>query len=125
MATHSGILAWRIPGTEEPSGLPSVGSHRVRHDQRGLAAAAAALSDCVGRSAGYIFKALMESSQFQGQLEGDFSQWILPRGSLTPRLEAAHFLPRSAGFGELVVLNQQMGIESLDKQERSEEMRIK
>ena len=32
MATHSGILAWRIPGTEEPSRLPSVGSHRVRHD---------------------------------------------------------------------------------------------
>ena len=29
MATHSNILAWRIPGTEEPGGLPSVGSHRV------------------------------------------------------------------------------------------------
>ena len=29
MATHSSILAWRIPGTEEPSGLPSMGSHRV------------------------------------------------------------------------------------------------
>ena len=32
MATHSSILAWRIPGTEEPGGLPSMGSHRVRHD---------------------------------------------------------------------------------------------
>ena len=32
MATHSSILAWRIPGTEEPVGLPSVGSHRVRYD---------------------------------------------------------------------------------------------
>ena len=32
MATHPGILAWRIPGTEEPSRLPSVGSHRVGHD---------------------------------------------------------------------------------------------
>ena len=31
MATHSNILAWRIPGTEEPSGLPSMGSHRVGH----------------------------------------------------------------------------------------------
>ena len=40
MATHSSILAWRIPGTEEPSGLPSVGSHRVRHDWSNLAAAA-------------------------------------------------------------------------------------
>ena len=32
MATHSSILAWRIPGTEEPSGLPSLGSHRVGRD---------------------------------------------------------------------------------------------
>ena len=32
MATHSSILAWRIPGTEEPGGLPSLGSHRVGQD---------------------------------------------------------------------------------------------
>ena len=32
MATHSGILAWRIPGTGEPGGLTSMGSHRVGHD---------------------------------------------------------------------------------------------
>ena len=32
MATHSSVLAWRIPGTEEPGGLPSMGSRRVRHD---------------------------------------------------------------------------------------------
>ena len=32
MATHSSVLAWRIPGMAEPGGLPSVGSHRVRHD---------------------------------------------------------------------------------------------
>ena len=32
MATHSSILAWRIPWTEEPGGLQSVGSQRVRHD---------------------------------------------------------------------------------------------
>ena len=32
MATHSSALAWRIPGTGEPGGLPSVGSHRVGHD---------------------------------------------------------------------------------------------
>ena len=42
MATHSSVLAWRIPGTGEPGGLPSVGSHRVGHDWSGLAAAAAA-----------------------------------------------------------------------------------
>ena len=32
MATHSSVLAWRIPETGEPVGLPSMGSHRVRHD---------------------------------------------------------------------------------------------
>ena len=41
MAMHSSILAWRIPGTEEPGGLPSMGSHRVRHDWSDLAAVAA------------------------------------------------------------------------------------
>ena len=47
MATHSSILAWRIPGTEEPSGLLSIGSHRVRHDWSDLAAAAAAAAASV------------------------------------------------------------------------------
>ena len=42
MATHSSVLAWRIPGTEEPSGLLSMGSHWVGHDWSDLAAAAAA-----------------------------------------------------------------------------------
>ena len=32
MATHSSVLAWRIPGTGEPGGLPAMGSHRVGHD---------------------------------------------------------------------------------------------
>ena len=40
MATHSSILAWRIPGTAGPGGLPSVGSYRVGHDWSNLAAAA-------------------------------------------------------------------------------------
>ena len=39
MAIHSCILAWRIPGTEEPGGLPSIGLHRVGHDWSNLAAA--------------------------------------------------------------------------------------
>ena len=47
MATHSSVLAWRIPGKGEPGGLPSMGSHRVRHDWSDLAAvAAAAFSYC-------------------------------------------------------------------------------
>ena len=42
MATYSSVLTWRIPGTGEPVGLPSMGSHRVGHDWSNLAAAAAA-----------------------------------------------------------------------------------
>ena len=44
MATHSSVLAWRIPGTGQPGGLPSVGSHRVGHDCSDLVAAAAVIS---------------------------------------------------------------------------------
>ena len=40
MRTHSSVLAWRIPETREPGGLPSMGSHRVGHDWSDLAAAA-------------------------------------------------------------------------------------
>ena len=45
MATHSSVLAWRIPGTGEPGGLPSVGSHRVEHNWSDLAAAAATATE--------------------------------------------------------------------------------
>ena len=41
MATHSSVLAWRIPGMGDPGGSPSMGSHRVGHDSSDLAAAAA------------------------------------------------------------------------------------
>ena len=44
MATHSSVLAWRIPGMGEPGGLPSMGSHRVGHDGSDLVAAVAAYS---------------------------------------------------------------------------------
>ena len=44
MATHSSVLAWRIPGTAEPGGLPSMGSHGVGHDWSDLAAAAACIT---------------------------------------------------------------------------------
>ena len=55
METHSSVLSWRIPGTGEPGGLPSMGSHRVRHEWSDLAAAAAAA--CI------TYK--IESSSFQ------------------------------------------------------------
>ena len=44
MATHSTVLAWRIPGTGEPGELPSMESHRVRHDWSDLAAASHSIS---------------------------------------------------------------------------------
>ena len=44
MAAHSSVPAWRTPGTAEPGGLPSMGSHRVRHNWSDLAAAAAAVT---------------------------------------------------------------------------------
>ena len=47
MATHSSVLAWRIPGTGEPGGLPSMGLNRVGHDWNNLAAAAAEMFKCV------------------------------------------------------------------------------
>ena len=45
MATHSSVFAWRIPGTGEPGGLPSMGSHRVGHDWSDLAAVVALLKE--------------------------------------------------------------------------------
>ena len=53
MATHSNVLAWRIPGTGKPGGLPSMGSHRVGHDRSDLAAAAAATLDTMQK---YFYK---------------------------------------------------------------------
>ena len=67
MATHSSILAWRIPGTEEPSGLPSVGSHRVRQDWSDLAAAAAAAAAAVNIGYMYLFE-LVCSFFFSGYI---------------------------------------------------------
>ena len=53
MATHSSVLAWRIPGTGEPGWLLSMGSHRVGHDWSDLAAAAADISGII-----FLFKNL-------------------------------------------------------------------
>ena len=47
MATHSSVLAWRIPGTAEPGGLLSMGSHRGGHDWSDLAAAAVAAAPII------------------------------------------------------------------------------
>ena len=49
MATHSSVLAWRIPGKAEAGGLPSMGSHKVGYDWSNLAAAAAETRNDVGQ----------------------------------------------------------------------------
>jgi len=56
MATHSSVLAWRIPGMGEPGGLLSVGSHRVGHNWSNLAAAAAAAAAADGFTAEFYQK---------------------------------------------------------------------
>ena len=59
MATHSSVLAWRIPGMEEPGGLPSMGLHRVGHNGSNLAAAAAAWKFSSGfRSLRWVLRGL-------------------------------------------------------------------
>ena len=56
MATHSSVLAWRIPGTGEPGGLLCMGSHRVRHDWSDLAAAAVYI--CLSQSTNLFLRLL-------------------------------------------------------------------
>ena len=64
MATHFSVLAWRIPGTGEHGGLPSTGSHRVRHDGSDLAAAATKIE---AKTINRFPKSL---DQFRGRLSG-------------------------------------------------------
>ena len=92
MATHSSVLVWRIPGTAEPDGLPSMGLHRVRHDWSDLAAAAAAAagkeSTCnagdlgsipgLGRSTGEVF--------WPREFHGPFSPWGHKEADTTERI---------------------------------------
>ena len=58
MATHSSVLAWRIPGMGDPGGLSSVGSHRVGHNWSDLAAAAAAATNINNQKSSRMYKIL-------------------------------------------------------------------
>ena len=71
MAPHSSILAWRIPWTEEPGGLQSIGSHRVRHDGSDLACKHTGSSHVEGSLCG-LFK---ESLHWKGWEEMAVSLW--------------------------------------------------
>ena len=85
MATHSSVLAWRIPGTGEPGGLPSMGSHRVGHDWSDLAVAAATSDDLscptsVCSPARIINWITTRCRQLLGESDAFYrNEWILPR----------------------------------------------
>ena len=63
MATHSSTLAWRIPWTEEPGGLPSMWSHRVGHNWSDLAAAAAAAAGFSNKDQSFYIKGPLYSNR--------------------------------------------------------------
>ena len=89
MATHSRVLAWRIPGTGEPGGLPSMGSHRVGHNWSGAAAAAADLvsslvfflRDFFGLCTWESFFLLQECMTYLCDIWGGFPSAILAKNS--------------------------------------------
>ena len=84
MATHSSVLAWRIPGTEEPGGLPSMGSHRLGHDWRDLAAAAEEAVYLRGNPSKHQWESGRSESEKGKQLKEVFViKLVLPRGSWT------------------------------------------
>ena len=78
MATHSSVLAWRIPGTGEPGGLPSMGSHRVGHDWSDLAAAVAAAA--VAAAARHAFWTVVLEKTLASPLDCKKIQPVHPKG---------------------------------------------
>ena len=101
MAAHSSVLAWRIPGTGEPGGLPSMGLHRVGHDWSDLAAAAVAffivqLSHpymTIGKSTGVGFIAFSKAWKWKVKVKSLSRVQLL----VTP-WTAAYQAPPSIGF---------------------------
>ena len=92
MATHSSVLAWRIPGTGEPGGLPSMGSHRVGHDWSDLAAAGQHCEGIINRSADQE-QLLASTWLFLSKLlqPGGLYQWHLPSQTLSPSQHSDDF----------------------------------
>ena len=66
MATHSSVLAWRVPGTGEPGGLSSMGSHRVGHNWSDLAAAAAEIPSRKLKTPREILKEISPGCSLEG-----------------------------------------------------------
>ena len=91
MATHSSVLAWRIPGTAEPSGLLSMGLHRIGHDWSDLAAAAAAAASVSGddRRRGTL------SSDLWSQLTGYYPKSMSHHPYFIPYIKIAQDMLRN------------------------------
>ena len=86
MATHSSVLAWRIPGMGEPGGLPSVGSHRVGHNWSDLAAAVLVAQLCLTLSD--HVDCSPQASSVHGTLQARILEWVaisLSKRSSKPR----------------------------------------
>ena len=109
MATHSSVLAWRIPGTGEPGGLPSMRLHRVGHDWSDLAAAAAAspVKPIETITDGWKSVYLLQRSQLQTVLwlyllSGPGSPWATQvQGPVRPHWISQHFVPCGIFFPPL------------------------
>ena len=97
MATHSSVLAWRMPGTGEPDGLSSMGSHRVRHDWSDLAAAAAPINICVEAFVwAFVFISQLSIRPFLTPPK--HSRVEIEGGSPAPHMTSTNALGRIGGF---------------------------
>ena len=93
MATHSSILAWRIPGTEEPGGLLSMGLHRVRHDWSDLAALVFKLDSWFpGVGNGYPLQYSLPGEFHDLKSLVGYSPWGCKELDMTKRLTLSFFL---------------------------------
>ena len=95
MATHSSVLAWRIPGTGEPGGLTSMGSHRVRHDWSDLAAARGHLPEVSENPTAFYLRVYFYPRAYQLK---SLKEWHLSRNCI-PRAEL-HVLPAPSHWGQ-------------------------
>ena len=103
MATHSSVLAWRIPGTWEPGGLPSMGSHRVGHDWSDLAAAAAA--ECLLQFLSLslsLFSVFLSTIHLSKTIKTGWHPFVLSQSELSKQWEQKKEILSLSGLGGMV-----------------------
>ena len=96
MATHSSVLAWRIPGTGEPGGLPSMGSHRVRHDWSDLAIAKV-FTESVDMNLSKLQEIVKDKGDWHSTVPGVAKSWTQLSHWTTTK-----YLPVDCGFDLLL-----------------------